>query len=393
MSVGYKHKVMNNWNYNIPAEKKHLVDDYLAKLNKKAEKLNLPSFYWNWKAACSVSNNDKTNVIIPLEISGPLHLSYNGWEFVSTIQHLSDGYNIFYSWKNIQIPEHYKTAKSNCEHCKVFRYRLDTYLLFNSELNNYIQVGSSCIKDFLEQTSVGDILAKVNLVASLSKFLEGASTIDCNAETRFYHIREILAQTSACIRDHGWVSKTNSLQSGQQSTVSWVQANILGVGDGLSTPSLEDYKSANQAIDWVESISDAEADKSTYLYNIRTIVRSGMVDWRTMSFAASIIPAFNRSQEASKPITSDYVGTIKSKNIFTLRVKKYFTYNGSYGMIHNYLFEDNESNIFLWSASSQQDFKLDTTYLVKGTIKAHKEFKGVKQTEINRCQIIGPYEV
>ena len=62
-------------------------------------------------------------------------------------------------------------------------------------------------------------------------------------------------------------------------------------------------------------------------------------------------------------------------------------------MIHNYLFEDNESNIFLWSASSQQDFKLDTTYLVKGTIKAHKEFKGVKQTEINRCQIIGPYEV
>jgi hypothetical protein len=378
---------MSIWKYNIPANKKSLVENYLIKLNKKADRLNLEQIKWTWNKAEEHSDN----ILIPLEISGPLYIGYNGWDFIATIQHLESGENIFYTMKNIHIPDQYKTAKSDCQHCNVFRYRIDTYLLFNKENENYMQVGSSCIKDFLKCHSFENLENKIRMIASLSKFLEGASHLEEDDRSKSYYIiRDLLAITSACINDYGWISSSKATETCSRSTSSRVKDVLFGTEEKKSVPLMKDYQLADETIDWVESLDDSQVKESNYLYNIRTIVRSGMSDLRTMNLAVSSVQAYNRHKQSqeNKNYHSSYVGTIKKRDIFTLTLKKYVTYNSYYGLVHKYLFEDNIRNIIIWSATSKQNFDEGKNYLVKGTVKSHYEYKGVKQTEINRCEII-----
>ena len=57
-----------------------------------------------------------------------------------------------------------------------------------------------------------------------------------------------------------------------------------------------------------------------------------------------------------------------------------------------YVFEDLEQNEFAWFASKiSQDFELNCTYRLKITVKAHRVFRGTKQTLFNRPKKLAPY--
>jgi hypothetical protein len=151
----------------------------------------------------------------------------------------------------------------------------------------------------------------------------------------------------------------------------------------------DDSKRAKLAVEWVESITDAEVEENDYLYNIRAIARSGMVERRTLGFAASIVPAFERATEVKEPKKpSKHIGEIKKRSTFLLVLKRHFVYDGDYGSSHRYIFEDQDGNVLVWKASSAHDMVEGHLYNVKGTVKAHTEYKNVPQTEITRCQVI-----
>ncbi len=382
---------MNNRSFNIPASNKNLVDDKLVKLNKRALKLGLEEIIWVWGKAFL---NENEILIVPVEISGPLFVQYNDWEFIATLQHLTTGENIIRAIDNtIQIPKEFRESGSSCQHCMVNRYRKDTYLVKNIKTNQIVQVGSSCIKDFLGGQSPDNLLQKAELISGLIEYMEGSSQQFVRSDG-IYHLSKVLAQTSACIRDYGWVSKSKSLETGKTSTASWVMDNFNPPTDKfpLSIVDDSDKDLAVAASDWAENLSDAECDSSDYLYNIRAIARSGMVSYRTMGFAASIVTSFQKHllSTAPKPAKkeSNYLGSTKDKFVFELILKHDFPYEGNYGTTYKYIFEDQEGNVLVWNSSNHYDLTRGTKYLVKGTIKDHSEYKGTKQTIITRCQLL-----
>lgn len=376
---------MENRHFIVASSNKNIINRQLEKLSKRAMRLGLPEIVWNFDKPF-VNTNGK--LMIPIDISGPLTVNYANWEFVATLQHLPTGENIIRSiLDNAEIPNQYRSNGSICEHCKVNRYRKDTYLVRHAINGSFVQVGSSCIKDFLGGNSPDNILQRANLAAEIVSFINGNEFGEPSSEPTYF-INNFLEQTSACISIYGWLSKSKAYDSGGVATVSRVQDSLLGNSSKIEISDF-DIKKAESAIDWVESLSDQEVENSDYLYNIRAIVRSGLVEWRTMGFAASIISAFDRAQTSNKiRIISNHVGTVKTREVFTLRSNNKFEYVGSYGVTYKYIFNDEFGNVIIWNASKPQDFIAGHKYLVRGTIKAHSEFKGVKQTEINRCEIL-----
>jgi len=87
----------------------------------------------------------------------------------------------------------------------------------------------------------------------------------------------------------------------------------------------------------------------------------------------------------------EYIGNVGDKVTLTLTYKgyhtfeTYYTYYGELNYI--YTFEDENGNTFVWVTSASKDFEENKTYTVKATIKAHKEYKGVKQTNLTRCRV------
>lgn len=369
----------------IPASNQTMVEAQMIKLNKRAFKLGLDPIVITWDKAIT---DAKGTVLLPCNLTGPISIQYEGWTFIATLQHLPTGENIVRSIsKDHDVPTEYHTSGSDCQHCNSKRYRKDTYIVRHNPAI-YRQVGSSCIRDFLGGNSPDNLLQKASFIGELISFMNGASSLMGGRDEGIYHIVAFLAHTSAVINKYGWLSKSKAQEGGGIPTASRVQDNLHEPKLLLSA---EDKVKAKDTSEWAENISDDEAESSDYIHNIRAIARSGMVGYRTAGFAASILNAYLRATEVKVIKTSNHVGEIKKRQIFEVVLNKHFVYDGQFGTLNKYIFNDESGNVIIWATTSHQDFEIGKRYGVKGTIKEHSEFKGIKQTIINRCEVVTYY--
>lgn len=376
---------MDTRSFTIPASNQKIVEEQIEKLNRRAAKLGLDAITLTWGKAIL---NDKDELLAPCDVTGPLTVSYDGWEFIATLQHLPTGENIIRAISDeYMIPLEYRESGSACEHCNTKRYRKDTYVVRHHS-GEVKQVGSTCIKDFLGGNSPDNIMQRAGFVGELISFMEWAGNSPRVHDEGIFHIVSFLAQTAACIRDYGWLSKTKANESGGTATAIRVQNNFsLSPGEKTSVVTAADKQLAKEAAEWAENISDSDAEISDYLYNIRAIARSGMVGWRTMGYAASIVSSYKRTQDNTEA-NSDHIGTIKVRQEFDLTLKRMSSGVSVYGEYHMFIFNDEQGNVVVWRASNPPDLEEGKSYRIKGTVKAHTEYKSVKQTEINRCEIV-----
>ena len=372
----------------IPASKRSLVEDKVFKMNKRGSKLKLDPIVLSWGTPKmnDVAAGKPTTLVIPVSVTGPLNISYSGWEFAATIQHLPDSENIIYGIFDIsKIPAKYKNAKSDCEHCQVYRKRNDTYIVHNQTTNHFCQVGSSCIKDFLGGDSPDDLLNKVNFISESLYFFKGMEATDAlNRQDTFFSLEEVLSYASAQIRLFGWMPKSKAYEARVTSTAEIVYDKFLNSENTLLTD--QDLTKAKYAVSWAEGLTDDQVNNSSYLYNIRAIARSGLINHKAIGFAVSIVPAFDRACQERKP--SEHVGSVGSRQDFNLLFDKKYSYQTQYGMMYKYIFHDDSGNVLCWSTNFFKEFNTGTHYLVNGLVKSHTEYKNIKQTEITRCRII-----
>lgn len=400
---------MESRSFIIPAANKASVEKQIEKLNKRAVRIGSDLITLTWGKAFMDRQQllvpdpndptippkyvDNTYLAIPVEVGGPLDVSHDGWQFLATIQHLKTGENIIRSIMDADIPKRYRTAGSDCEHCNTNRYRKDTYLVIH-ETGALLQVGSSCIKDFLGDETPENIIQRANFIAELISFLEGSKKLGPGGPPgsapdydELFHIEMFLENTSAAIRQYGWLAKGKAYDEGGISTARRVEDRIY-YGSGSFPVNDYDKELARKAAEWAEELSDRVCDDSDYLFNIRAIARSGMVGVRTFGFAASIIPAYQRSQKNQMSSSSKHIGAVGDKIQTDLTFKNNFSFMSSFGYCTKYIFEDSESNVFTWTTSTRKDFKEGETYKIKGTIKGHGEYKGTKQTILTRCRVL-----
>lgn len=381
----------------IPVSNKSMVEEQIEKLNKRARKLFLPMITLTWGKAYieqrTIQGLKADILVMSCELVGPMEVSFDGWEFIATLQHLPTGENIVRAISDEHpIPPEYRDCGSNCQHCQVNRYRKDTYLVRHKG-SKFMQVGSSCIKDFLGGNSPDNILKHAALAAEIISFMKGASQGGANGHDEgIFHIATFLSQTAACIRDYGWLSKSKTYETGAKSTSSYVLDNFnppFNTRFTFSVVTDRERQLAAEAIDWAENLSDEECEPSEYLHNIRAIVRSGMVGIRTAGYAASIISSYERELSRHQPkLSSNHVGSIKMRDEFDLTLKSSYNGQSDYGTFFKYIFKDERGNVFVWLTSNEQEFEVDQKYRIRGTVKKHSEFKGIKQTELNRCEVV-----
>lgn len=100
----------------------------------------------------------------------------------------------------------------------------------------------------------------------------------------------------------------------------------------------------------------------------------------------------------------EYYGAVKDKFELELTFDKIFGFETAYGYQYIILFHDDNNHVFKWSASNGMykaenefgkeeyfDYEIGHKYLMKGTIKGHDEYKGLKQTVITRCKVLNDF--
>lgn len=336
----------------------------------------------------------------------------NGWEFVASVEHTEAG-NIFSkALTDVEIPEQYRNSNPICEHCNSNRMRKDTFIIRNAETGEFKQVGKSCLKDFTNGMSASTAV----WFASLKDIFKEAeeAPVSCGYGKRYYSTREILQYTAETIRHFGYTKTDNGdstrdrmerfmmVTNGQ---TRWMDDKVIEETKNLMTKvgfnpdSKEATEMVDNALNWILN----QETSNDYMHNLKVACSLDDTHWGRFGLLVSLFPTFNRELEyqamkaeqerkSKQERKSEHQGQVGSKlTIEVESVKCVTSWDSCFDGYHTtttYIWKivDLQGNVYTWKSSKWMDEE-NPPKVIKGTVKEHKVFREVKQTELTRCRI------
>lgn len=333
-------------------------------------------------------------------------IQYNGWSFVATLDHRASGNIIRKYDTELDVPEKYITAQCICDHCQTKRSRKATYIIYNEEQNEFKQVGRNCLAEFTSGLDGEQVAQYIEWLDNFTDFEAPGQ-----GHTFYYDVKEVLGYAYECTRCFGYI-KVNYDDPSVYSTKEMV-SDLIGrhslsgwCGEKAeernfrNDPLNEDIQShVTEAIEWINS-QDSSFD---YYNNLKVLIEEEYIKYKDFGIVCSLFAAYNRElakkeaeaarQKEIDECPSSYQGEVGQRlDIEAVSFKCVGGFETLYGYTSIIEIKDEIGNVYIWFSSSyindeafSDDMKKVT---LKGTVKEHKEYRGIKQTILTRCKIV-----
>jgi hypothetical protein len=275
-----------------------------------------------------------------------------------------------------------------CDHCHQDRARNDCYLLEDQD-GNRVQVGSSCVRDFLGHDFRPSF---ITYGSSLDEMEDGCrKTVTVSAPAV-----DVLTWAASVCSQTGWVSRETA-----------ETRNRLASGDVLraclfpSRPRDEELRreyqpdeshaaEAAKVLAWAQAIDPATP--SEYLANVRRAASAEWTGERNVAVLGSAVASYHReisakAEREAAPV-SQFVGEVKQRLELDVTVRGETVFETNYGVTHLYTLADRDGNQMKWFASRGQNWETGQELRLKATVKEHARYKDVAQTTLTRCSEI-----
>ena len=324
-----------------------------------------------------------------IEIEGTYII--NGWRFVGTIQHASPVNIIRLADTSLegQIPERYRTAEKECEHCHIRRDRNDTFLVYNEENNEWKQVGRTCLRSYTNGLDAevcaqfADVMSEINRITSEVETHNYDADGIRTSETVVYDNDIIKKKAYKYVQENGYVS-------GQ---------TPKSFNDHLNNINYADITDEQiQAVQtWLEN-----AQRNDWQQNALAAWSKDYYEYRDSGLITSAVSVYlkNKAREEAEAArlraldnpANTHVGDVGDKISFTVASSEVIyrrrvpTWNG--GSYPVYKLHGTDGRIYIWGCSDP-DVEIHDGDIISGTVKKLSEFRGERQTEVTRCKITG----
>lgn len=392
--------------YNIPVENIEELRKAATKIAKKANthgcKIVFEEVDEFFQTETDSEGNEVTRKYIVVEAEG--EAKAEGWVFAGTIEHTGFG-NILRSVSDEhKIPERYRDAEPYCEHCHTKRARKDTYVVFNEETGEFKQVGKSCLKEYTNGLSL-------NMVATVLQWLKEVEESCYYGGTSYkvyFDVKEVSKYFVETMRKLGWVNS-----SAEDSSTKNMALNFYDLDRGgcrwMTKEEKEDFEDLKYKIEFNADNTEDEYieaalewakgwdghEYNDYRDNLKVIASMTYCEYKHLGYLASLFMAYDKAMEREikrmernkSRAQSEFIGEVKDK--ITCSVKKFkclTSWENQWGVTFLYEFITEEGNILIWKTGKWIDDEAEIK-LIKGTVKAHNEFRGIKQTELTRCKV------
>jgi hypothetical protein len=398
------------WTWRLSFAQVEATREKFDKLNARAAKKGLSGTWELVKVERVVETEDHPVTGLPVEKVwydvqvGGTPIAFDGWQFIATLDWDEYAGLIVRAVPGAVAVEREALREGWCDHCKTTRTRRKTYVVRDMNNGQQLQVGRSCIKDFTGWQGNVAWLEKNN--TSEAGFFGEVGRIDYSPAT-------VLATAWAVIKENGFVPASQSWETTTKELVSMaLYPNMKSADERKFAESLRPL--AKEAAGRAEEIrtfilSDDFGGDSDYVLNLKAATAGERVSPRNFGLLVSAPQAYARHQErtlireakAKLGEGSEWVGhpADKAKKIKASRLDLEVTVagvyysHGDYGTTTIYTLVGADGNLFKWFAS---DDKLGDTegarFVIKGSVKAHQEWKGTKETHLTRCVVLEELE-
>jgi len=397
-----------NNTYEIPKYNYPVLLERLATLNRRAHKLGCPEVgvkvLREFEVERKSSTTRATYKVAYLEVE-PFGESprLDGWRLIACVEPLESGENLVRVVPGAECPIRYRDTDTSCDHCKTERRRKEVFVLGHED-GRFVQVGRTCIADFLGHVSVENIVAQAEWRMDVNDLLHeaGDEGFGESRGERFVPINEFLATTAIIIRRLGWISNTKAREESTEfkpirssSSIAW---QVCTCHDRFTRELIEecdlhaedrDLTLAQEALAWAR----AQGGQNDYFYNLGVASRLDYVKLRTSGLVASAIAAYLRHCERIEELRNEnqrnkerrHVGVVGERMGFAqVEVKKLHHMDGQFGVRTLVKFETPEGNILIWWTGKETDWIVGDKVDITGTVHKHSEYNGCPQTELKR---------
>jgi hypothetical protein len=151
-------------------------------------------------------------------------------------------------------------------------------------------------------------------------------------------------------------------------------------------------KQVATALTWVA----AQNESNNYIHNLKTVCALPYVRYKNFGLLASLFPNYDREleyqarqraieEERANMVVSEYVGEIKDRiTVDVDSVTCVTSWPTDFGITRIYKIIGTDKNVYMWKTGTLLDENIKALI---GTVKAHNEYRGVKQTELTRCRV------
>lgn len=383
----------------IPIQNVGKVREKIAELNKRAAKLKLPPIQLSFgeKVSRRMKHYDLSIEItyIKCMIKGE-YPRLPGYEFLAKLERVGER-NVVYGSKD-NFDESWVTKEAFCDHCKSKRARKETFLIKKEDTGEIKQIGSNCIDQFIGQNS----LSAIAMRASLFKLFDDGDLFDFGVDDdmklpRVVATEDFISCAIAATRIYGFVSKSAAEgQTNQFPTAVLAFNRIVPILPDGAVPEFNlvdaDWEIAKQALENI----DATIDQSnpSLASNIKTVVLNPDLHYDNIFLAAIFAKmalekrGFDtvRKQEKPEVIAGEFLGKIGDKLQTKVTVEKKMNFESVYnnGGVNMIIMRDEAGNTLVTTTGGSFNPEIGSVVEIKGTIKAHKQYKEIKQTVLQR---------
>lgn len=345
----------------------------------------------------SPTSNRKVNVeVVEVHVKGETPV-VGEHKFLARVEVLEGG-NIVDTIPGETANMAWRQVDGHCDHCGTNRRRKHVYIVREINTGNVVQVGRGCLRDYLGIDNPEHVMQKFDFwrsVRNMDEDFSGWSGVKWSKEIRTLH-----AWTLAAIRAWGWVSK--GMTHDRDDLVSTASRILSMCVKDSRSPEVravinnylrdEDYDTADQIIAWVRESEDT----SDYMHNLKVVHREDMLwDDRRIGLAISAVASWQRAtgraekrrQEAQESRWMGSEGERLRGLKVTLEHVRGLGDNG-WGWTELFKFRTEDGAVVTWITGSAPEIEPGMKYQLSGTVKKHKEYKGIKETQITRVKVV-----
>ena len=387
--------------YKVPVVNMPWLMGRIEELNKKAHKLDTPAIVFNiirtyTKRTKDSHGREYDKMMNEITISG-IAPKLAGWSFLGTIQHTENG-NVVRAINEIEIPVEYRTVKRACDHCKKDRNRKDTYLVV-SESKEFKQLGKACLKDYTGHISPAHLAALAEFIDQLNNGEDSEYESNGKFELLAPSLAFLRMACEAVVKQGAYITRkqteiTKGFATSEYAWTSLFPPKKSDKSDFIpltETPPGESLFS--HVIDSLAEL-DTQKNKTSFEHNVLVACRQEMIARRDIGLVAAAIMLYEKNLikkiDLKKNQESAWVGAVKEKREFDVVVYKKLGFETAFGYMRMILMKDTAGNVFMWKTGTgfSGNISVGDNIKIKGTIKKHDEYQGVKQTILTRCSLL-----
>ena len=272
-----------------------------------------------------------------------------------------------------------------------------------------------CLKLFVTGIDIDAIATFESFIKEAEDAANPGDEFFYNRRARFVEVQRALELAQAATKMFGFVATRDNVgERNVFSTKNIVQAKLLkemGCPSDLLNIDNTEREKINLAVAKLTVYSTyAENDISNdiialreavtelpdeqYYNNLKTILANEYVPLDKLGLLVSAPKAISRYYESKKmqeekeklAKSSNYIGEVGEKiSVNFVSGREVACCETQFGLLHIYEFKDANGNTVVWKSSSSKD--IPEIGVVAGTVKAHEEYNGIKQTVILRAKI------